>query len=142
MAKAKRAVLTPPRPLEREVQAEVLGAAALLGITLQVTDAGLVLRATRGRRHIPGLDPDWPDLTGVVPRGPWRGIALLVEVKRPGETPRPGQRAVLDRLRDEGAIVAWTTDGREAHAWFDAVLSGRPGADEPDLDVAVRGWPR
>lgn len=132
--------LKPPKPLEREVQAEVLGACALLGIRIQVTDAGIVLRATRGRVHVPGLDCDWPDLTGVVPSGPCRGIALMIEVKRPGERLRDSQRAALHYLREDGAIVAWTTDGREAHAWLSAVLDGREGADEPSLDNPVKGW--
>ena len=39
-----------------------------------------------------------------------QGRTVVVEVKRPGEVPRPGQIAVLRKWRNAGALAIWASD--------------------------------
>lgn len=49
-----------------------------------------------------------PDIFASCPFGDHgEGIAVLIEVKRPGEKPEPIQIATMDRWRKAGAIVFW-----------------------------------
>jgi hypothetical protein len=67
----------------------------------------------RGVRYSPtgvklkrmGVQPDWPDLQCPVARKGYHG--WWGEMKKPGESPRPGQLAMMDRLRREGHYVCW-----------------------------------
>lgn len=47
------------------------------------------------------------------------GHAFLVEFKAPGmATPRPGQYARMQRLRDAGQKVGWFSDAHRAVIWI------------------------
>ena len=95
-----------------------------MGITLIVTDAGAARRASRGRRGGPGPPVGWPDLTGLIPRGPFRGSLIGIEVKRPGEQPTSEQLAWLDRIRADGGLANWFDDPARASAWLEKLLKG------------------
>jgi hypothetical protein len=60
-----------------------------------------------------GLPPGSADLIGILCRG-GKGIFVALEVKCPGEKPRPDQLAFLNRIRDLGGIAAVVTSVEEA----------------------------
>lgn len=70
------------------------------------------------------------DLTGTIPRGPNRGKRLEIEVKRPGERPRPEQLQWLADVRAWGGIAFWTDDPAECLAALRRVLDGALVATE------------
>lgn len=115
-----------PRELEKDVQAGALEAAALLGVPLFPTDAGAARRASRGRRGAAGPPVGWPDLVGWCPArwGARAGRFLAVEVKRPGERPRPEQLAILSGLASDGGLALWVDDARR---FFEALELIREG---------------
>lgn len=55
----------------------------------------------------PFSEPGVPDLIGTLP-GSGRG--LFIEVKVPGNTPKPDQRAFLETYRAAGALAFWADD--------------------------------
>lgn len=115
------------RDPERQVQDAILEAAQMLGLVLVPTDAGAIARATEGAVRIAALPKGWPDLSGVLHRGPFRGRAVFVEVKQPGRRPEPEQDEWLDRLAEAGAAVNWFTDAGEALRWLVGLLDGVEG---------------
>ncbi|MCP4502850.1 MAG: hypothetical protein GY822_23165 [Deltaproteobacteria bacterium] len=52
-----------------------------------------------------GLCKGFPDLSLYVPRGDYFG--LIIELKMPGEKPRPEQFDVINALRVQGYKVVW-----------------------------------
>lgn len=66
----------------------------------------------------------WPDLTGLVPIGPFRGKLIGIEVKRPGERPTDEQVKWLERLAAEGGLTNWFDDPVKAAAWLEKLLKG------------------
>jgi hypothetical protein len=66
--------------------------------------------ATIGGRHVRFGVRGQSDILGVVRRGPHRGRLLAIEVKRPGQRPRPRQVLWLRDVIEAGGI-AWWTDG-------------------------------
>lgn len=59
-----------------------------------------------------GLMKGNPDLTLALPRGLFG--ALYIEMKKPGEKPRPEQLRQMDRLRNAGNKVEWADNAEEA----------------------------
>ncbi len=59
-----------------------------------------------------GLMKGNPDLTLAVPRGGFG--ALYIELKKPGEKPRPEQLKQMDRLENAGNKVSWSDNAEEA----------------------------
>ena len=49
--------------------------------------------------------PGEADIWGVTPQG----RAFFIEVKLPGQRPRPNQIKFLEAMRKQGAIAGWTT---------------------------------
>ena len=60
-----------------------------------------------------GLPAGSADLIGILSRG-GKGIFVAMEVKLPGEKPRPDQLAFLNRIRDLGGISGVVTSVEEA----------------------------
>ena len=104
-----------PRPsrssVARELEAGVLAgcveACQALGIPIERRSVGLADYDGRKVRH--GRKGE-ADLTGTIPSGPHRGARLEVEIKRPGERPRPEQLDHLRRVNADGGIAFWTDD--------------------------------
>lgn len=67
--------------------------------------------------HVP---PDFSDLLGR-----FRDVWVFVEVKRPGEKPRPGQAAFLEARRDEGHVAFWADSVESACAQFEQAMRAR-----------------
>jgi hypothetical protein len=61
------------------------------------------------------------------------GVALFLEVKRPGEVPTPHQLAYMGRLRAMGFRVRWTDRPHNVKAWIENALQGRdiPAGGDP-----------
>ncbi len=75
-----------------------------LGLVYAINpNAGAVSQRNAKRSKAMGLLADLPDLHLPVMRGPF--LTLYVELKRPGELMRPGQRARAAQLREQGHCV-------------------------------------
>lgn len=62
-----------------------------------------------------GLPKGFPDLSGQIrPR-----VGLFVEVKKPGERPRPEQLSTLEALRADGHVAFWADSVDSALAQFE-----------------------
>jgi len=59
-----------------------------------------------------GLIKGNPDLTLALPRGGFG--ALYLEMKKPGEKPRPDQVKQMERLRAAGNLVEWADNSEKA----------------------------
>ena len=59
-----------------------------------------------------GLVKGNPDLTLAIPRGVFG--ALYIEMKKPGEKPRPDQVKQMERLKNAGNSVEWTDNIEDA----------------------------
>jgi hypothetical protein len=61
-----------------------------------------------------GLIKGTPDLTLALPRGGYG--ALYLELKKPGEKPKPHQVKQMDRLRGAGNLVEWADNVEDLKA--------------------------
>lgn len=117
-----------PVPLERDVQASILSLLELLRIPHWRTNAGGGYRLGRGGKPqlIAAAPEGWPDICGWVPRRDARqdGRFLGIEVKRPGEVPRPEQITVLRRINDDGGVAFWADSLGVCHTALRQVLDG------------------
>ena len=108
------------RPLEKEVQAAIIQAFKVQHrITLHKIDAGAAgMRSglPKGGRGYSGLPAGFPDLMGVIPPN---GRALFIEVKRPGQKPRPNQTDFLERFRAAGCVAFWADSVDSALAQYE-----------------------
>jgi hypothetical protein len=66
----------------------------------------------RAFRHWRGIS----DIIGVLPGGK----ALFIEVKRPGEKPKPHQREFLDLMRGQGALCLVVNDSFDVEKYLEA----------------------
>lgn len=122
------------RALERDVLSGVLEACRALGIPAQRRNTGAM--AIEGRRVRFGKPGD-PDIDGTIPRGPQQGKRLGIEVKRPGERPRPAQLQRLAEIRAAGGIAFWCDDPADAFRVLRRVLDD--GA-RVELDESGSQW--
>lgn len=68
------------------------------------------------RRLVRNGAPGQADISATVPSGPHRGKRVEIEVKRPGERPRPEQVEFLRSVNESGGLGFWIDDaGRLAH---------------------------
>jgi len=121
------------RALERDVLAGCLEACRALGIPAQRRNTGAM--AIEGRRVRFGKPGD-PDIDGTIPRGPQQGKRLGIEVKRPGERPRPAQLQRLAEVRAAGGIAFWCDDAADCLRVLQRVLEGA----WIELDEAGSQW--
>ncbi len=92
-----------PRPLEKEVQAQVLAWLRLHGgLPIRVNSGALPWRDTKGMRRLCRLNSE-PGCSDVLCC--WRGRFLAVECKRPGEKPTPEQESFLELVRRKGGVA-------------------------------------
>jgi hypothetical protein len=94
---------------EKEVQQSICDVLKLHRIPYTVSDAsrafgfyGEVVQKVR---------TDWPDVTAVLPGG----RAMFIECKTLTGKPTPGQLAMLELLRRQGAIAVIARSGHEIH---------------------------
>jgi len=72
-------------------------------------NAGMSVREYKGNRHVFRAS-SMPGISDII--GSWGGKPLAIEVKRPGEKPRPNQVEFLRRASESGwiTIVATSLD--------------------------------
>lgn len=102
-----------PTPiLERDVLRACLDALRAFGFEPQRRNVVAVEVEGRNgkRRLVRAGEPGEADITATVPTGPNRGKRVEVEVKRPGERPRPEQLAFLRRVNASGGLAFWVDD--------------------------------
>lgn len=88
---------------ESDIQLAIRQILNLIGVPHSVTDASRAFTDTG--RAITKVDPDWPDISGVLPFDPHKGTALFVECKAAKTGITIGQIACHDALRRAGAVV-------------------------------------
>lgn len=138
-----------PKPLktartEREVLAQVIEAARVLGIDLQRqnTGAGVNPAGKMVRFGQPGNS----DLAGVLPDG----RALHIEVKKEGFNPAKlrgkaaehfaRQLARLQKTNDSNGVAFWTDDAEQCLAWLRLALQGARFVESGDrIEIVMPG---
>lgn len=104
--------VTLTRPVrESDVLERVKVVCALRGVHVRRQNTG-AMRNRDGRLVRFGRKGD-SDLTGIIGRGRLRGIAIAIEVKRPGEWPSPHQVGRMIEVNDWGAVAFWVDDADE-----------------------------
>ena len=110
-----------PAPHEKEIQRAVLKLLKDMGIEAWRTNSGMqVHEATENskRRVIRSAPPGTPDIIGWLPGGRFLGI----EIKRPGERPRPSQVERLQKINHDGGAGFWVTSVYGAEIILRALL--------------------
>lgn len=107
---------------ETPLKAAILDALAAMGVVAWNSPSGQA-RVRRGRVHM--APKGTPDIVGYLDGG---GRMLAIEVKVPGEEPKPHQAAWMDRARRAGVVVACAHSVAEAVAVVDAARRPARGA--------------
>lgn len=90
-----------PRPLERDIQRDVLAWLRAVGVVVIRVNSGAA-PGQGGRRYVRFTDtPGVSDLIGLLPDG----LFLAIELKRPGERPTEHQRKFLDAVSGSGGLA-------------------------------------
>jgi len=120
----RRFRLTPPVPLESDIQRAIRDALArhpAVEAVYRINGGAKVVEAfidKKGKKHdrryvknhdVPGLSDLWVWLK---PRYGTRQI--FIEVKRPGKEPSDEQEAFLERARQRGHLAFWVDDAADA----------------------------
>lgn len=124
-----RAAKPKPKPIvpaERDVQAGVIEAAAMLGINLQRQNTGMATNPS-GRKVRFG-EPGNADLTGILPDG----RRLEIEVKRPGKTPTDAQWHRIHEVNASNGCAFWIDSPEEALKVLRRLIEGLHIEIEPD----------
>jgi len=110
-------------PKESEVQSAIIQAFKLRHrITLWPIDAGgKGFRGAGKAGGHSGIPEGFPDLLGIAPGG----VALFIEVKRPGCKPKPKQAEFLAWLEGMGAIAFWAASVDSALWNYEEALKER-----------------
>lgn len=113
----------PPVPTEAETTEQVVAAFRMLGMELKRRNVGGAAfpNADGSTRYVAFNEADDADWSGVMP---FTGKALEVEIKRPGERPRPGQLAKLRKLNAQGGVGLWVDDAEVLPRLFPRVIAG------------------
>ena len=97
---------------------------AILGRLAWHLDLWPMCNAMDNRRISTGLGPGSTDIVCILaPMGRW----VCLEVKKPGEKPRPNQAKWLERARKMGAFAACVTSVDEAEAAYSRARKGLLG---------------
>lgn len=115
------------QPTEAQVQAAIIQAFKLKHrITLWPIDAGgKGFRQASGGKGHSGIPEGFPDLLGIIPG---TGLALLIEVKRPGKKPSPKQAEFMAHLESLGAVCFWAASVDAALHNFEEAMKWRATA--------------
>jgi hypothetical protein len=121
-----------PTRSEAEVSAQVVEAAAMLGIELRRRNVGAM--ANPKGQVVRFGEPGDGDHYGQIGFGPWRGALLEVEVKHEGFDPRKArgaarerferQLAKLRRTNEAGGIGLWISDAGDFLSAMQKILAG------------------
>jgi hypothetical protein len=114
----KKAPPRPPVPTEAEVTAQVLEAAAMLGLKMERRNVGGMVNP-KGQYVTFGEegDPDWEcTLPG--------GRRCRIEIKRAGKRPTPEQLAKLREVNAMGGVGLWTDDAARFLRLMPIVIAG------------------
>ena len=111
-------------PLESEIQSAIIQAFKVKHrITLWPIDAGgKGFRASGRAGGHSGIPEGFPDLLGIIPGS---GVALFIEVKRPGQKPKPKQAEFLAWLGSMNAVAFWAASVDSALQSFETAMKGR-----------------
>jgi hypothetical protein len=122
-----------PRPLEAEVQRACVALLESRGVFLWRNNSRVMKvpgKGGRDRLMRMGGGKGSPDLMGLLPGGRF----IAVEVKRPGERPRPDQYDWLDRVRSAGGVACWASDAATLDAVLARVLGSGGGRVSVEID--------
>ena len=133
MPRAKRKPKPPSAP-ERDVQAACLACLRAHGFAPRRRNVGAMENAS-GRLVRFGRKGE-ADITATVPSGPNRGKRVEVEVKRPGESPRPEQLEFLRETNRQGGLAWWIDDPARLADVLRKVLDGAT----VEIDADGRQW--
>lgn len=120
---------------ERDILAGVLDALATLGIPADRQNTGAMLNP-KGKLVRFGRKGN-PDITATIPRGPHRGKRLEIEIKKPGDKPRPEQVDRMRRTNAAGGIAFWANDIKACYEILDVILDGWYVEVDDDLNVWI-----
>ena len=118
--------MSPLTPLEKDIQSAIIQAFAIKHrVILWPIDAGCagMRKGAFDTQGHSGIPTGFPDLMGIG-RG---GIALFIEVKRPGKKPRPNQISFLETLNNRGAIAFWSCSVESALGQYEDRIGGCRG---------------
>ena len=109
-------------PTEAEVTQQVVAACQILGFEIKRQNVGgsHFPNADGSTRYVAFGEAGDPDWTGVLPFG----RALGLEIKRPGERPRPEQLAKLRQLNAQGGVGLWVDDAAIFLRLFPRIIAG------------------
>lgn len=110
------------RTRERDVLVGVLDALAILDIPAQRQNTGAALNPA-GKLVRFGRKGN-ADITATIPRGPHQGKRLEIEIKRPGQYPRPEQVHRMRQTLAAGGIAFWCNDASKCLEILQCVLDG------------------
>lgn len=117
----RRATKPRYRPLERSVKKTIRACLEVLGCRVYVRN---ILHQKIGKHYVRAGETDQADLYGKLPDG--RHFEL--EVKRPGERPRPGQLRWLLAMNGDGvkdrAVAYWSDNPADAEKVMRALIQG------------------
>lgn len=128
----------PPRPLEREIQANGIAALAMIGIRLFRRNVALRVypaTETQRRRVVRSAKPGMADTYG------WHigtGLHVEIEWKRPEERPTQAQLDWLWKCGQDGAIAFWSDSPAVALRVVQVCLEGGKIHWLPNGDFDVR----
>lgn len=120
---------------ERDILAGALDALAVLNVPADRQNTGAMINAA-GKLVRFGRKGN-ADITATIPRGPHRGRRMEIEVKRPGEFPRPEQIHRMRMTQAAGGIAFWVNDARKCYEIVECLLDGWDVEVEDDLSVWV-----
>ena len=87
--------------------------AVLLTVAIPLQALALLSKAAASHFWREGARAGWPDVLCAFP-SPVTGGCLFIEFKKPGESPRPNQRTILEALAAQGHTVAVCESAEEA----------------------------
>jgi hypothetical protein len=89
------------KPLEREIQLQILQYLQARGILAWRANSGAMQGEHKGKKRFVRFN-SMQGVSDII--GCFKGLLLCIEVKRPGEKPTPAQRAFLELVRLAGGI--------------------------------------
>ena len=117
--KAKPKKASPEKAVQKAIQQAFRLRYNIALVHVDSGAAGMRQGMARGQGGHSATPSGFPDLVGVVPPS---GRAVYVEVKAPGNKPTPTQTAMLELLRNKGAVAFWADSVESACAQFEQAM--------------------
>jgi hypothetical protein len=120
---------------EKTIKNQILNYLRLTGIEAWLNNpGGMRYRTKEGlSKYVPHGMPGQADISGILPDG----RRLEIEVKKPGEKPRPDQWDFLLMIQRSGGVAFWTDNLRCVRSVINQAKAGAWVATDRDLDQIV-----